>query len=542
MPPSAPGDYARWVVAARTARRAARSGALWGLVFGLYVASSALGFATTYPTAAARAKLATSLGTNSGLAALLGPARNIGTVAGFTGWRATAVLTIVGAIWGLLLATRMLRGEEDAGRWELYLCGQTTRQHAAAQAMVGLGAGLAGLWGVTAVLTLAVGATSKVGFDIGASLYFSTCLVAGAAMFLALGALLSQLAANRRQASGIGAGLLAAFYLLRMVADSTKGLAWLRWTSPLGWIEELRPLARPAPLAFVPIVALIGLATATALSVAGRRDLGASELPSRDTPPPHTTLLGRPLGLTAREVRPVFIGWVAGMAVFGLVLGLVANAGASAISGSPAVEAALRRLGGHGDGLKSYLGFVFLYVAVIVAVAAAGLVNATRAEEASNRLDNVLVAPVSRSRWLAGRLAAATVVVLAISVVGGLAGWAGIEAQGGGAGIAALVGAGLNIAPPALFVLGAGALAFGVTPRRSTLVAYAVVGWSFLVQLVATIVTSNRLLIDSSVFTHISLAPAAAPNWVGAGCLVGLGALLAGAGVLGFRRRDLAGE
>ncbi len=37
-------------------------------------------------------------------------------------------LMVLGAVWGLLTATRLLRGEEDAGRWELLLAGQTTRE------------------------------------------------------------------------------------------------------------------------------------------------------------------------------------------------------------------------------------------------------------------------------------------------------------------------------------------------------------------------------------------------------------------------------
>ena len=39
-----------------------------------------------------------------------------------------------------------------------------------------------------------------------------------------------------------------------------------------------------------------------------------------------------------------------------------------------------------------------------MATAAAGQVAATREEEAASRLDNLLVRPVGRGRWLAGRL------------------------------------------------------------------------------------------------------------------------------------------
>lgn len=107
-------------------------------------------------------------------------------------------LIIVGAVWGLLTGTRLLRGEEDAGRWELLLAGQTTRRRAAVQAITGLGAGLAVLWLLTAAITVAVGRSAKVQIGTGPALYFAVTFVAAAAIFLAAGALASQLAASRR--------------------------------------------------------------------------------------------------------------------------------------------------------------------------------------------------------------------------------------------------------------------------------------------------------------------------------------------------------
>src|SRR5208283_4520161 len=213
---------------------------------------------------------------------------NIQTVAGYTVWKCLTVLAIVGAVWGLLTGTRLLRGEEDAGRWELLLAGQTTRRAAAAQALVGLGCGLAALWAVTAVITVVVGRSSKVDISPAGALFLAVAVVAAAAMFLALGALTSQLAPTRRQASAYASAVLGASYALRMVADSGTGLGWLRWASPLGWIEELQPLTAPHPLALLPIG---GLSVALALftvRLAGARDLGASTFPDRTRSVPHT--------------------------------------------------------------------------------------------------------------------------------------------------------------------------------------------------------------------------------------------------------------
>jgi ABC-2 type transport system permease protein len=530
------------VVAVRTAHQAARTGGLWGLAFGAYVAASSVGYASAYPNAASRARVARSLGGNTGLAALLGPVRHIDTVAGFTAWRTMGVLTTVGAIVMLLSATRLLRGEEDAGRWECYLSGRTTRGRAAGQAVVGLGAGIAALWAGTTVLTVAAGSAPKVGFPVRSSLYLSTCLVAGAAMFAAVGALVSELAASRRQANGLGAGVIGALYGVRLVADSSSGGAWLRWLSPLGWIEQLHPLTGSHPLAFVPIVGLTVAAALGAATLAAGRDLGASALPSHDTPRSRTALLGGPTGLAVRLIRTTALGWAAGVAAFGLVIGVVAQSAAGAAHASPAFQKAIARLGGHGSGVRAYVGIALSTGAALVALAAANQVSALRAEEASQRLDHLLVRPVSRARWLLGRLAVATAVLGVISVLCSLGSWLGTATQGTGLGLGEMVLAGINLAPPAIVVLGVGVLAYGLLPRRAAWAAYAVVAWSFLAQLLATVITSNRLLIDSSVLSHVTPAPAADPNWAAAGGLVVVGALAAACGLAALQRRDLAGE
>jgi ABC-2 type transport system permease protein len=113
-------------VAVTTARRAARQGALWGLVFGATIAASASAYAGLFPTGAARVEMARSFQGNAAWAALFGPLHRLDTVAGYTAYKSGMTVIILGAIWGLLIATRSLRGEEDAGRWELFLSGQTT--------------------------------------------------------------------------------------------------------------------------------------------------------------------------------------------------------------------------------------------------------------------------------------------------------------------------------------------------------------------------------------------------------------------------------
>jgi ABC-2 type transport system permease protein len=125
-PAPAGGNPCR-IVGRLTARKALRSGLVWGCVFGAYVVANALTYASAYKTQASRDALAKSFTTAGGLNALIGPVHQINTVAGYTAWKSVGILSVLGAIWALLLATKVMRGEEDAGRWELLLSGQTTR-------------------------------------------------------------------------------------------------------------------------------------------------------------------------------------------------------------------------------------------------------------------------------------------------------------------------------------------------------------------------------------------------------------------------------
>ncbi|MGZ4411021.1 MAG: FGGY-family carbohydrate kinase, partial [Gaiellaceae bacterium] len=392
-----------------------------------------------------------------------------------------------------------------------------------------------------ALLAAVAGSTSRVGIGVGASLFFVTAIVAAAAMFMAVGIVAGELAATRHDANLIGAGILAASYLIRMAADSDPGLAWLRWASPLGWIEELRPLTGSRPLGFVPVDVLTAALAALAIRVASRRDLGASALASRDSPRPRTLLLGGQAGLTLRLTRPALAAWLAALAATGLVFGLVAQAAGSALHGSPGLEHVIARLGGSSAGSVAYLGFVFLVAAGLVAIAVAGQVAAIRNEEAAGHLDNLLVRPVARWRWLAIRLAVGVALVVAASAIVGLAAWVGATTQHAGVDFLQLLQAGLNVAPPAVFVLGIGALVFGVWPRGAIGVTYGLVVWSFLAETVASISDSSRWLRDTSPLLHITPAPAADPSWTSAAWLVGLGLLAGLAGIAAFGRRDLAG-
>src|SRR3954469_540319 len=279
-------------IAMDTARRAARSGALWGLVFGGMIAATMSTYASTFPTPESRTNVATSVQGNAAFEAIFGITHHLDTVAGYTAYKTMFTLIVIGSIWGLLLATRVLRGDEDAGRWELFLSGPTTRGRAAAQAAIGLGVGVVALWIPTVVLSAVTGASSDVDIASGTTMFFATAMVAPAAIFMSVGMLASQLAGSRHDANVVGAGVIAGAYLGRMAADSDSRLGWLRWLSPFGWVEEARGLTGSNAIAFAPMVLLVAVLVSASVRIAARRDLGTSAFGIRDAPAPRTLLLG----------------------------------------------------------------------------------------------------------------------------------------------------------------------------------------------------------------------------------------------------------
>ena len=102
-------------MASVTARKSMRSGVIWGYIFGIAIASSAISYTTIYKTQVQRDALAAAYGANKATSALFGPAPDLQTVAGFTVFKISMTLMVLGAVWGLLTSTRLLRGKRTAG-------------------------------------------------------------------------------------------------------------------------------------------------------------------------------------------------------------------------------------------------------------------------------------------------------------------------------------------------------------------------------------------------------------------------------------------
>lgn len=531
------------VIARFVGRSVSKTAAIVGYAFAAYVASSIWGFKKTYDTQAAREALARLFGNNPGLHALFGVSHHLDTVRGFTAWRTLGVLTIVGAIWALMAATKRFRGEEEAGRWELFLSGQTTARLGALNVMAGLGVGLVVIYVLVAIVTAVMGNINKLHFGAGEMLFFSLALVASAAEFFAVGAFTSQIAPTRRRAAGIGAGVFGVSFLLRAIGDAAPSVHWLTNISPLGWIEHLRPLTGSEPVWLLPIAGFVAVLCALTVYMAGARDLGASLVPDKDTARPRTRFLNTPFGLAVRESSGTLIGWVAALAVAAMTMGAIAKTAGEAMAASTSTLTYFKNVTSSPVvGAVTYLGVVFLMFMTALMALAASSISSMREDEAEGYLDNLLTRPVSRLRWLGGRLLIVVSSVVIAGVVTGLFGWFGAAIQHTGISIGKMIQAGVNAAIPAAVIIGIGILTLGLRPRWTSAVLYTVIGWSFLLELVGQAIHLNHWFLDTSLLHHTALAPAADPRWSSAGIIVAIGVVGCVIGAIAFNRRDLAGR
>jgi ABC-2 type transport system permease protein len=145
---------------------------------------------------------------------------------------------------------------------------------------------------------------------------------------------------------------------------------------------------------------------------------------------------------------------------------------------------------------------------------------------------------VSRLSWLAGRVAVAAAVLVAAGLVIGLLTWVGATNVGADVRLTTLLAAGVNVIPAGILVLGVGTLVHGLAPSLAAPVAYGLVAWSFLVEVLGASLGLGRWLLDTSLLHHLTRPRAAQVRWDSA-ALVALG--LAAVGAVAFARRDLQG-
>ena len=471
---------------------------------------------------------------NPAIRILFGPPVALDDAGGFTVWRTGLPVLALASVWIVLAATRITRGEEDAGRWDLLLAGRLRTVDVVLRC-------LAAIAGSAVLISVAVGAgLMAAGTGITGAIVYAAAILGVALTFGTAGVLAAQIMPTRSSAVGVVVGLLGIGLLVRMLADGVPRLAWAAWTTPFGLTAKAAPYAdnRVTPLivlaGFPLVFAVTGLVTAR------QRDVGSGLVAVATRRPPRTTLLGSIGGFAMRRaVRPA-IGWAAGIAVYFLLIGALIASILEFFDKNPRF-AELAGAAGFG-GLHSANGFaaaLFSLLAIPTGLYAATRLATFVADEKARRWTSIFATDVSRIRLAGIEIAGATAGMVLLHVIAGLAIWAGAAITGAPLGAGAALSGALNTAPIAWLSVGAASLALGWLPSAVGAIGALPVVGGFLLNVMTQGMQAPTWVVNLSPFVHVSAVPNLPPDWATIATLMVIGVIMTAIGVAGYARRDL---
>lgn len=531
---SAPSTHAGVAVARLYARLVRRSTLLLAVAMAGYSALEVASYRSAYPDGVSPTQFA-MFEDNPAIRMINGAPHALDTAAGFAVWDAGWIWQLILGVWAILTVTRFLRGDEDLDRCDLVLAGpiRATRVTGIAVAVVAAAGLLVGL-----VVTASMAA---LGQELASSVLLGLALGGVSATFASIAALSSQLVEVRRRAAGLAAAMLGVAWIVRMIAASTDPRAWLGWFTPLGWTDLLHLYGDPDPVALIPLLLAPVVLGACAVALRARRDTGAALLVAESARAPRLRLLGSPAAFAWRSNRAVLLAWLLGLCAYAAIMGAILASMIDWLAGDEGYQRILAAMGlDQALTNKGFLGFMATILGLAVALQVAWRLGAARAEEESGRLEAILAAPVTRQRWLVGHAALAVAGSVLIILASGAAIWLGAAAAGS-TGITGsdAISSTLNMVPIVVLTAGLGIAAFGMLPRLTVALPVAVTVIGFVASMLGPALDWPQWALDLSPFTHLALVPA--EPWAATSGLVmaGVGCLLALAGLLGFRRRDL---
>lgn len=500
---------------------------LWPLLIGALVFSTAQAVPSLYDTAAKRAAYAATAGASAATQAFNGRGHALNTLGGITAYELGFYMLLVFPAIAVHLAVYLTRSQEAAGRLDLLAAGRLGRR--------------APLLAATFVLALVLGAAclltaaALARFGSGGALY-SVGLFALLLFFAAIGLIAAQVAGDGYGAHSLGLGVVGGLYIVRAVIDGAD--LPISWLTPYGWFDALRPFDKPNPL---PLLALAGgglLLAMVATWLRERRDLGAGLIAPSPGPARAGRLLRSPAGLILRLLRGTWVGWFVAAALWGFVIGMIADQMRDLVKSNPAMQEMLGAKNASAEDLMLSVGGFFLAALAIGFAAQA----ATRlaGEETSGRLAGVLATRVSRRRWWVSGMAVVGLWAIGLLLASALAMGIGVTVS---TGRLAAVGEGLGLgADFVTAVLASVAIILLALSADARLAAF---GW-VLFGVVTTIQFLGQTLnlpgwvMNLSPLHHVGQPPI---DPASGGAILALGVLavaLAAGSVALFRRRDLA--
>ncbi|GAA3560891.1 exporter of polyketide antibiotics [Nonomuraea rosea] len=507
----------------------------WIAVFVLMAVGSAAATIPLYPSLASRVQAAETINGAQSMVALYGRIYDPASIGALALVKMSGFGAALVAVLAIFTVVRHTRAEEASGRQELL--GAATVGRSAP-----LTAALLLAFGASLVLAVVTGlGLIAAGLPADGSFAFGLALGGIGAAFAAVAALVAQLTASARTAIRTAVAVLGAVYVLRAIGDTAgqTGPQWLTWLSPIGWSQQLRPFAGNRWWVASIMIAFSVVVTAGAYVLAARRDTGAGLIPDRPGRAAAVPGLSGPLALAWRLHRGLLSGWLIGFVLLGLVFGNLASSVGSFFD-SPQARDMIIALGGEKGLIDAFVTAELALVATMASVYGIQAVMRMRAEETHLLAEPILATPTSRTRWAGSHLVIAILgSTLLMAVMGTAAGLAHGAQTGDMAQVGRLLGAALAHMPAIWVLIGITVAAFGLLPRLIAAGWVALTGF-FLIGELGPLFQLKEWVIDLSPFAHVPRLPGGAFEPMPLALLAGLAALLAIAGLAGFRRRDIS--
>jgi ABC-2 type transport system permease protein len=405
----------------------------WGIGLGLlmYVVLIAINDVVGTPEArAALLSLATSF-------SWIAEPVKIDTPGGYATWKYGFTILVM-ALWPILVASRMLRGDEERGILDSLLALPQSRARVALQKLAAMWTALLGMAVLIGLLTYAGGASVKADFGLGDSLLFGLNLALICGVFGSLTLFISQFTQDARPAAGIAGGLLLVSIMVDMIHRVIPGTDWFSRLSPVYYYNLSKPLIPSYgtdPVAMGVMVLLSVIFSAAAIWLFVRRDIGRTvALPRWLRVPERAVSPERALPVNEWSLRSVYLRslasigvstawWTLAIAGFAAFMIFVAQQTLQQLqelmAGSSLLQNLITNVGGGsqanlGDAI---LSFFFVFLPVLLMAFAVTQASRWASDDEDGLNDLVLAAPQSRLTVILARFAALTTATVIIGVV-----------------------------------------------------------------------------------------------------------------------------
>ncbi|WP_315583959.1 Tat pathway signal protein [Actinomyces viscosus] len=510
----------------------------WILPLWLLVSVTAPSYESVYPSLETRTVLIEQMRTSPGTRLLYGYVPTPGRLGQLLQWETGTFLLVCTALMAILLTCRTLRGDEDEGLVEvLRATGAGRRVPFLVPVMV--------VWGVVGVLSAGVGgiltrqASSIEELTVsGAWAMAGTMCVAGWA-FSAVAAVASQLGRQLGSARSLSMIVLAAAFAIRVTADQVSdgnGSDWLRWFSPLGWRDLVRPYSDDRFTVLVVCCAVDISLVLIAAVLAARREYLDGYLPDRSSSGRrwrvrgHMDLLGR---LSWRGV----LGWAVAAAGLASLYGSVSGSVKDLLAPDSPTASWVGKMA-SGSPVEQFMSLMTVVTVLLVAVAAVRQMNRLAVLERFGLVEVELTAGVSRqgvflSQVLGSVLESVVLLLVSASV---LAVTTATQLTDDHAVARAFVFT-VSQLPGMVAAVGIAAALVGLAPRLVGL-SWAVVAWSAFAQFFGGLVELKDWAKDLSVLGH-HLDVVGSPDWKPLAVQFAVGLAGIAIGLVAYTRRDL---